>query len=333
MGLILLEGFDTYATGNYTGKWSFMAGTIGAWGREGTNGLKHTTSSFMKRSVSNKQTIITGCGMKLSTTKSWDLIQFFDGGTIQMKIVTDGSNQVIVKRNNTTLLSTGFNLPTNEWFYLEFKATISNGSGSFEVRVNSNSIGSQSGIDTQDTGNAYINAVQWSMFGIGSSTHYLDDIYIFDDSGSFCNDFVGDVHVEAVFPDDAGYATQWAGFPVDGDANWEKVDESDPDSDTSFVATSGIGNIDSYDFGDLVTTSGSIFCLQVNAWAKKDDVGSRTLNAIARPTVTTYSGDAPVSLGNTYGYSTFVFEQNPQTDGFWTIAEINASEFGIKQEA
>jgi hypothetical protein len=241
MARLLLESFDTYATGGYLGKWNSMAGTIGAGGREGTNALSHTTSSFMQTPVSNKQTIIVGSALKLSTSKAWDLIQFFDGGTIQMKIVTDGSNQVIVKRNTTTLENTGYNLPVGEWFYLEFKSTIHNSTGSYEVKVNGNTIGSGSGVDTQATGNAYINLIQWSMFGIGASTHWIDDVYIFDDSGSFCNDFVGDVHVEAKFPTGVGYITQWAGFPVDGDANWEKIDEVDHDDDTSFVASKYMG--------------------------------------------------------------------------------------------
>lgn len=330
--LLLLESFDTYDTGKYTGKWSSMAGTIGAWGREGTNGIKHTTSMYGTTPISNKKTIIFGIAMKLSTTKSWSLIEFKDAGIVQMGLYTDGSNQILVKRGTTIIYSTGYSIPTNTWIYLEFKATIDNSSGSWEVRVNGDSKGSQSGTDTQQTGNAYITSVMVSMFGIGGSTHWLDDIYIFDDSGSFNNDFVGDVHVEAIFPDGAGYLTQWAGFPVDGDANWEKVDDSSPDDDASFVATSGVGNIDSYDFGSLVTLSGSVYCLQVNAWAKKDDVGSRTLNAITRPLATTYSGDVPISLGNTYGYNIFVFETNPETAGYWTIAEINASEFGVKQE-
>jgi hypothetical protein len=56
------------------------------------------------------------------------------------------------------------------------------------------------------------------------------------------------------------------------------------------------------------------------------------LNAITRPVATTYSGES-ISLGNTYGYSIFGFEQNPETSGYWTVAEINAAEFGIKEEA
>lgn len=333
MSSLILEGFDTYATGNFTGKWLTQGGTIGAGGREGTNGINHTTEMWMQKAVNNKQTLIVGIAIKLSTTKNWELFELRDSATVQLGLYTDGSNQIIVKRGTTTIASTGYSIPTNTWVYLEFKGTIHNSTGSWELRINGDWVDSQASIDTQQTGNAYATSVLFRFAGIGASTHWLDDIYIFDDEGSFCNDFVGDVHVETIFPDGAGYVTDWAGFPVDGDANWEKVDENDPDSDTSFVATSGIGNIDLYNFGSLITVSGSIYCLQVDTWAKKDDIGSRTLNAVTRPTTVTFSGGAPLSLGNTYGYSTFQFEQNPQTAGYWTIAEINAAEFGVKQEA
>jgi hypothetical protein len=329
--MLLIESFDTYATGNYTGKWASMAGTIGAVGREGTNGLTHTTSSFMQKAVSNKQTLIVGIAIKLDSTKGWNLIEFRDSTTVQLGLYTDASNQIIIKRGTTTLENTGYAIPTDTWIYLEFKGTIDNSSGSYELRINGDTKASDSGIDTQQTGNAFANSVVFLFSGIGASNHYLDDIYIFDDSGSFCNNFVGDVHVEAIFPDGAGYVTDWVANPdVD---NYLNVDETDPDGDTTFVATSGVGFMDSYEFGSLVALSGSVYGLQVNTWAKKDDVGSRTLNVITRPTSTTYSGATPISLGNTYGYSVFHFESNPETATYWTIAEINAAEFGIKEEA
>jgi hypothetical protein len=332
MALLLMESFDTYATGNYTGKWASQGGTIGAVGREGTNGISHTTEMWMQRAVSNKQTLIVGIAIKLSTTKSWNLLEFRDSTTNQIGLFTDASNQIIIKRGSTTLENTGYAIPTGSWIYLEFKATIHNSTGSYELRINGDTKASASGVDTQQTGNAYATSVLFRFSGIGASTHYLDDIYIFDDSGSFCNDFVGDVHVEALFPDGVGYVTQWVPQPAGSD-NYEHVNETDPDGDTTFVATSGVGYLDSYDFGTLVALSGSVYGLQVNAWARKDDVGSRTLNVITRPTTVTYSGDAPISLGNTYGYNIFHFETNPETATFWTIAEINDAEFGIKQEA
>jgi len=332
MACLLLESFDTYATGNYTGKWQSMAGTIGAYGREGTNGLTHTTESFIQKTISNKQTLIVGIAIKLDTTKDWNLLEFRDGTTVQLGLYTDASNQIIIKRGTTTLENTSYAIPTNTWIYLEFKGTIDNSAGSYELRINGVTEASDSGIDTQQTGNAYATSVVFRFSGIGASNHYLDDIYIFDDEGSFCNNFVGDVYVEAIFPNADGYTNTWVAFPGSGD-NYEEVDETDPDSDTTFVATSGVGFIDSYAFSNLVSTSGSIYTVQVNLWARKDDAGSRTLNAITRPTTVTYSGAEPISLGNTYQYSLHHFDYNPETAGNWTIAQINAAEFGIKEEA
>lgn len=331
MALLLIEGFDTYATGGYTGKWLAQGGTISAIGRQGTNGLTYITSTDMEKAVSNKKTVIIGIAIKLSATKSWTLVEFRDSATNQIGLYTDGSNQILVKVGFSTIKSTGYSIPTNTWVYLEFKATIDNTTGSWELRINGVTKDSDSGIDTQATGNAYATSVMFRFSGLGSSTHYLDDIYIFDDEGSFCNDFVGDVHVEALFPEDVGYVTEWVGVPGAGD-NYEEVDEIDPDDDSTFVATSGVGLEDSYIFEDLVTLSGSVFAVQINLWGKKDDVGSRTVVGITRPVSTTYSGIGE-SLGDTYQYTMYQFASNPETATYWTISEVNAAEFGIREEA
>jgi hypothetical protein len=332
MTLLLIDGFDTYATGNYTGKWVSQQGTIGAWGRQGTNGLKHTTVFDMAASVSNKKTLIVGFALKLSRTKSWTLVEFKEAATVQLGVYTDASNQIIIKRGTTILKSTGYSLPTNTWVYLEFKGTIDNSAGSWELRINSITEDSQSGIDTQQTGYAYINSIMFRFSGIGASTQYIEDIYIFDDETAFCNDFVGDVHVETSFPDGNGYLIEWVGEPPGGD-NYTKLNETDPNDDTDFVATSGVGYIDSYDFETLITSVGSVYGVQLSMWARKDDEGSRVLNAITRPLTTTYSGASPISLGDSYAYRIFHFPTNPETADYWTISEINAAEFGIKEEA
>ena len=332
MGLILIEGFDTYGTGQWAGKWSAQSGTISAVGREGTNGLTTTGSFQMVKPVGNIQTLIAGCAFKLTGSKAWDILLFKDGGTNQIGVFLDASFQLIVKRGTTILSSTGYNLIPDTWYYLEFKAIINQSpNGSWELRINGVEIDSQTGIDTQQTGASYATNVEYRFFGFGAGEMWIDDIYIFDISGSFCNDFVGDVHVDASFPDADGYLTEWIPEPTGG-GNYTKVDDTVPDDDTTFVVTSGLGNIDSYEFGALTTLSGSVYGVQVNTWGRKDDIGDRQVNATVRPSVTTFSGGTPVALGSTYAYQTFEFEVNPETNDYWTIAQINATEFGIKQE-
>ena len=331
MSLLILEGFDTYQTGDWEGKWSNMIGTIQAGGRKGTNCLYHWDAMHLAYSAGgNPQTVIVGFALKVSAAGDWELLDFRDGAVVQLRIECDSSNQILIKRGGTIISYTGYVLPVNTWVYLEFKATIDNSAGSYELRINGVTKDSQSGIDTRTTGNNWTNVVYFYMRDPGRSS-YIDDISVFDDQGAFCNDFVGDVHVEALFPNGVGYVTDWVGVPGAGE-NYEEVDETDPDGDSTFVVTSGVGVEDSYDFSDLVTLSGSVFCVQVNLWGKKDDVGSRTVVATTRPVTTVYSGIG-VSLGDTYSYYTFPFEANPETSGLWTIGEINAAEFGIREEA
>lgn len=330
MALLLIEGFDTYATGGYTDKWNLQSGTIQAGGRKGTKALWHWDAMNANASFDNKSTLILGYALKVNATGTWELMTFRDGSTVQMRLDTDGANQIVVKRGSTIISYTGYTIAPNTWIYLEFKATFHNSNGSYELRVNNIPIDSQSGIDTSTTGSSSANSVFLNMREPGKNS-WIDDVYMFDDEGAFCNDFVGDVHVEALFPDGAGYVSDWAAFPGAG-ANYEEVDEIDPDDDTTFVATSGVLLEDSYTFGDLVTLSGLVYAVQVNLWAKKDDVGSRTIVGTARPISTVYSGIG-VSLGDSYGYTTYPFDANPETSGLWTIAEINAAEFGVREEA
>ena len=333
MALLQLESFDTYATGKYAGKWASQTGTIGATGREGTNGLQHTSGSNLVLGVDNKQTLITGIAVKVDQPRAYSIIQYRDGGTVQCGLNTDGTNQLVVYRGSILIASTGYILNSDTWYYIEFKSKIAPaGSGTWEVHVNGVEIASDSSVQTTQTGSSYATNVYISMFRFGTATHVLDDIYIFDDTGSFCNDFVGDVHVDFALPNSVGYITQWVGVPGAGD-NYEDVNEASPDDDTSFVVTSGVGYIDSYGFANLVSASGSVYGVQVNAWARKDDIGDRQLNATVRPTSTTYSGGAGLAVGSSYEYKTFQFSFNPETSDFWTIAQINAAEFGIKEEA
>lgn len=332
MALRLIDGFDTYATGNYTGKWASQTGTIGATGREGTNGLQTTTYFEMAVGIGNEQLLIAGMAFKFSASKLVSLIEFKDGTNVQLGVSLDNSNQLIVKRGTTTIASTGYSLSLNTWYYLEFKGFIHNSTGYWDIQINGVSIGSASGIDTQQTGNAYATSVNFAFQGFGAATYTIDDVYIFDGNDGVNDDFVGDVHVEALFPVADGYLNEWVAVPGGG-GNYEEVDDTDPDDDATFVVTSGTGLIDSYEFGSLVALSGSVYGVQVNIWSRKDDVGDRQLNAIVRPTSTTFSGAVPIAMNASYQYATFQFDQNPQTAGYWTISQINASEFGVKQEA
>jgi len=135
------------------------------------------------------------------------------------------------------------------------------------------------------------------------------------------------VKIECILPAANGYINQWAVFP--GGDNYTAVDETAPNGDTDYVYTSGTGFIDSYAFSNLTTVSGSVFGVQVLPYARKDDAGSRSITPNIYISGVAYSGESVFSIGNTYTYYPEIFDTSPATSSAWTIAEVNASEFGI----
>jgi len=170
------------------------------------------------------------------------------------------------------------------------------------------------------------------MAGLNSQS-YFDDAYICDgttgdDPSHPNNDFLGDVRIVAIFPDAIGTYSQWT--PTSGD-NYTCVDETTPNDDSDYVATSGIGNIDTYNFESLPVSSGTVLAIQCNSYARKDDAGSRSIgNAIYYNSIL-YSGSEQ-SVGDTYRYYPEIFEVNPNTNVRWTISELNSVEIGPKLE-
>jgi hypothetical protein len=78
-------------------------------------------------------------------------------------------------------------------------------------------------------------------------------------------------------------------------------------------------------------TSGTIHGIQILPYAKKTDVGARSLVSVAR-----HSGsetDGPVkSLSSAYTYLPDIRETKPG-GGAWAIADVNGAEFGVKINA
>jgi len=159
--------------------------------------------------------------------------------------------------------------------------------------------------------------------GAGSS---VMDFYACSDTGSDNKGFLGDIRVQAILPSGAGNSTQMT--PSAG-SNYQCVDEAAPNDDTDYVSETTAGEKDTYAFGNLTPTSGTVKGTQILISARKDDAGTRTIAPVYRPVSTDYDGTT-VSIGNSYDYVRQVKDVSPATSVAWTIAEINGAEFGVK---
>ena len=115
-------------------------------------------------------------------------------------------------------------------------------------------------------------------------------------------------------------------------SNFNFVNESPADDDSSYVSSSTVGNLDRYVFSPVVATS--IAAIAVNLVARKDDSSTRTIRAV------TLSGSTQTDNGSDFAlsqsaYANYqgIFETDPNTGVAWNSTGANNAEFGIKETA
>jgi hypothetical protein len=338
MTLRFVDSFDHYATADLTKKWTSTLGTVeisAGNGRDGTACLRGsaapnaTRTFYVQRTLAAQATWIVGVAFKPSNDGiEHGIFTLLDGVTLHCDLRRNGDGTLKVTRNGTTLGTSVATISAGSWYYVELKATISDAAGVAVVRLNGAEILNLSGVDTRNGGNASANVIRlgttsaWASLAVQAD---FDDLYICDAQGAANSDFLGDVRVEALLPSGAGNSAQWT--PSAG-ANYACVDDTAPDGDTTYVASSTAGHKDTYALGDLVSTAGTIFGVQTNLVGRKDDAGSRTVRPVLRLSGTEATG-ATTGLSDSYLDILDIFETAPG-GGAWDMAGVNGAEAGVE---
>lgn len=334
--LLFADSFDHYTSqAHMLTKWNSTNLTPSAVGRFGTNGLRAPWDNFTAtKNFANKTTVIAGCGYRVSSFGTvGSIMSFLDMNTgfqMELRLLTTG--QVRVTRNGTTLATSSIFLIAGAYNSIEFKVTISSTVGAYEVRLNGTNILSASGVNTQGQSNAFVNQVR-----LGGNTNGAtfsadwDDFYLCDDTGAQYNDFLGDVRVNCLFPNGEGGNSAWV--PNSGSVHNDRVREVAPDDDTTYLSSLTPGDRDTWTFGDLASTSGTVKGIQIVPYLRKDDAGVRTVAPVSRIGGVNYDHANLPNLPTTYVFQPQVVELSPATGVAWTVSEINGAEWGIKEVA
>lgn len=345
MSLLFWDSFDHYATADRLEKWSSVQDNpdIGAYGRNSTNGVRvhgfSTSDGYLRGPVSGTpDTVIIGFGFEVEsmpTSGVNSILGIIDGATYQITLTLgpDGSLAVWRSEIGTWLAASDCGIiHAGAYYYVELKVYFDNAAGTVQVKLNEDTMINAGGLDTMQTGNAYCTEFELG----GDSTNpalvhrYLryDDVYVCDNSGAQCNDFLGDVRLFMLLPDGAGAHADWA--PLVG-ANWQEVDDNPPDDDTTYNASNTVTDRDSFTFDDLPgTLTGAIhaFCAVINS--RRDDAVAHELEPSVRVGGTDYDGAAELITDAYSFYNMYAWELNPDIAGAWTIAAVNATESGYE---
>lgn len=266
------------------------------------------------------------------------LVAYMDGTTVQCTVNIQADMKINVRRGNTgsgTVIATSTNaIAFGAYHYFEVAITIHNSAGTIDVRWDEQNVAGLSGLTSQNTRNGtnnYANKVNlWgapSNAALGGSATIVDvdDLVIYDDTGSYNNAFLGDCRVQCIVPTGAGATTN---FTPSAGSNYQNVDEATPNDETDYNSSSTANDIDLFTMGDITPTSGAIKAVMVWMYARKDDGGVRQLAGAVRSGGTNAFATT-VTIGSSYGYYQGLHEVDPAAAA-WTITTVNAIEAGYK---
>ncbi len=270
-------------------------------------------------------TVVSGFAFKpVSWVAGFPFFDFIDGSVIHVGGALTLGGQIFLWRGTTaTVLATSASsLTASQWRYLEAKTFINDLTGTFEVKVDGVSYVSFTG-DTRNAGNAQVTNMRFTS--TGGCVAYYCDWYINDTTGANNNDYLGDLRVAELYPNGPGSSTQ---FAVTGAAaNWQAVDESSPDGDTTYVQDAVVNDKDLYTFQDVA--SPTIYAARLLLLGKKTDAGARSAAGTCKSGATNSDGTT-TALSTDYLYVKALYATDPNTGAAWTQTNLNAAEWGPK---
>jgi hypothetical protein len=335
-----IDSWAHYATADILQKWTARSGTsnsiVAGAGRGGGGCFRTgtTASNYLSKTLDAQATWVVGFAFKPASAPSSTatILQFLDTATVhaELRMNTDGT--LGVARNGTVLATSTNALTAATWYYVEIKVTIAD-SGTYEVRVNGTSTGwipSATG-DTRNAGNASANVIRLGATTGVAINADIGDLYVLDGTdgtaaqGAANNDFLGDVAVTALRPTGAGSSTQ---FTPSAGANWECMDDTSADGDTTYVESSTAGHVDLYAMGNLTASAPAKFIQVVHQW-RKTDAGTRTARPVVKSGSSTANGST-ISLSDSFTMDHQIIGKDPATGAVWTNTAINAIEAGLE---
>jgi hypothetical protein len=354
MALLAIDSLDHYNTAFAPKKgWSFnTAGaspgdrgcTIGAYGRNSTNGLRCRqqtgTSDFAQatRSISGVSgtTGVMGFALYLNTSlpsETAGIASFVNSSAKQITITCSSGGALAVRRGGYTGTALGTTVATithSTWYYIELKVLFDNSAGTYELRIDGVNAVSGTGADTIFSGSAGFDSIilgsEDLTFGIMAD---YDDLYVCDGSGGVNDTFLGDHRIVCVVAS-SGNGTNVDWSPSTGSDHGALVDEN-PANDTDYNQSGTVGHRDTYNFA-AVGVAGTVKAVQTANLIKADVAGVRYVGDVTRISSTNYDSTG-TTVGSDWVFRCEVHPTSPATATAWTVSEIDGAEFGVKVTA
>ncbi len=281
----------------------------------------------------------------------------YGGGSTQAGILLTSSNASLAAYRNLApngsynpfqgVLSSGSVLlaqasnnlyPVGSVFLLELSLTIGSAGGAVSVAINGTSVMNITGVNTQESAHATMDSWGWLFGSPPGEGIQIDNCYFLDSavqsSGSIpFNSFLSSYGLTRVF---TSFPTANSGTPAfsphpNTNTNYQDVDETAMDSDTTYNYASTSGDEDLFTITPLPTGVTPLYC-QVKAAVRQTSAGSLALATAMKSGATELDGQSLVSY-QTYTYQADGTPVDPATGVAWTNTGVSGLLIGYKETA
>jgi len=328
---------------NSIGNGNLQIATVGGAGARGNPALWLPFGAKISKTFSHHATYTVGARINISSTLGVGGGVLFELGNCAQLLVdlivnADGSVTVRGQPSGAavTILTTAVGIVASTNCYLELSVVLTgttNINAAVQVWINGVSFGSANaniGINAAQLSSlsATFNRIYLSSGVVTNGGTYLSDFYVTNGDGATNTGALGPVEVDAYpLPNGDGGTLQWSAYG--GGAHFSEINELPSDGDAGYVSSSVIGQVDSYDWQDVVTFSGTVKSVQLSYCARTNDEGSRAFRGnIGAGGVEQHT--ATYGLPFTYQYFHQAFDLDPATGLAWTRTNFNAKQFGIE---
>jgi hypothetical protein len=342
MALLFLDSFDHYADADVFKKWTgtyrtfFGVGPtveITSSGRFGNkaglfiNGMGQMWLAKTLGPTGNGA--VVGAAMRPQIMASTPIFYFALGGSVQCAMVMNVTGTITLYRGSTVLGTSTRAVPVPlNWNYYELKVTVATSGASISARVNGEVYLALTGQNCADTGtNGWDQIWLSSQFYTYSWTYY-DDLYVLDQSGAANNDFWGDVRIDPHYPSGAGSSTD---FTPNVDTNWQNVDDTAPDGDTTANSSLAADDIDSFTHEALKNPGATIRGVQMLGSFSKDKAGPALVSNRLEFGGVEYLGSGYAPTQGDYGWAIDAHGLSPDSGIAWAESEFNAMQMGYRR--
>lgn len=323
-----------YRTGTHS--FSAQAGVLG--GDQGAlfslGGTKTNASSYFG----------VGFALRVSQLPGVDAMVccFVDiSGVQQYTIFVTSTGTVAVGKGNSlsTILGSSASgiITPNVFHHYEIKhkvpSTNSATDGELYIKINGTQVVGITGVDfcvTTNTSTTYIekvgmlpsNAAHSSNF----STSYIDDLYVWDSTGSYCNDWIGNKACYVFYCDADTATAQWS---ITGTTQgFDAINDTTPDADSTYLAATSAGVTSIFELPTVNSSLTGISAVTVHSAIRQDSSGVSEIQVALGNSAYTNgtSRVAPFPGGTSTTYTVYQdhFYQDPDGAGNLTPSIVSA---------